>query len=252
VTGVQTCALPIWFGLPQKKHLAPIKRVDELLAEMDRAGIAKALVWHITQRECYAVAGNDLLAKAIRRCDRLVGCWTILPPQCGEMPPARELFDRMARTNLRALRAFPSDHRYLLNRVTLAPLLDEAVRARVPLLLSVAKGAGWPEVYGLLAEFPGLTCIVCDHGCWGTDRQFRPLIERYPRVYVDMAAYLLDGGIEDFVEKCGPERMVFSTGFPDAYHGGMMLALRHAKVPEAAKRAIASGNLERILAEARL
>jgi predicted TIM-barrel fold metal-dependent hydrolase len=241
-----------WFGLPQKRHLAPVETADRLLAEMDRAGVAKALVWHITQRECSASAGNDFLAKAIAAHDRLAGCWTILPPQCGETPPARELFDRMARTNLRALRAFPSDHRYLLNRVTLGPLLDEAVRAKVPLLLSVAKGTDWRDVYALLAEFPDLTCVVCDHGCWGTDRQFRPLIERYPRVYIYLAAYLLDGGIEDFVEKYGPDRMLFSTGFPDAYHGGMMLALRHAKIPEAAKCAIASGNLERILSEARL
>ena len=239
-----------WFGLPQKRHLAPVRTADRLLAAMDRSGIAKALVWHITQRECFASAGNDVLAKAIRRRDRLAGCWTILSPQCGETPPARELFERMAETNLRALRAFPNDHRYLLNRVTLGPLLDGAARRRVPLLLSVAKGAGWPEVYGLLAEFPDLTCVVCDHGCWGTDRQFRPLIEKYPRVYVDLAAYLLDGGIEDFVEKYGPDRMLFSTGFPDAYHGGMMLALRHARISEAAKRAIASGNLERILSEA--
>jgi hypothetical protein len=241
-----------WFGLPQKRHLAPVETANQLLAAMDQAGIEKALVWHVAQRECSAQAGNAFLTKAIRRRERLTGCWTILPTQCGEMPPAPELFERMAASNLRALRAFPNDHRYMLNRVTLEPLLDEAVRRRVPLLLSVAKGAGWREVYDLLADFPDLTCVICDHGCWGTDRMFRPLIERYPRVHIDTAAYLLDGGIEDFVEKYGPERMLFSTGFPDAYHGGMMLALRHAKISEAAKCAIASGNLERILAEAEL
>jgi uncharacterized protein len=241
-----------WFGLPQKRHLAPVRTADRLLAAMDRAGIAKALVWHITQRECFASAGNEFLARAIRGRERLTGCWTILSPQCGETPPASELFERMAHANLRVLRAFPNDHRYLLNRVTFGPLFDAAARRRVPLLLSVAKGTDWRDVYALLAEFPDLTCVICDHGCWGTDRQFRPLIERYPRVYIDLAAYLLDGGIEDFVEKYGPERMIFSTGFPDAYHGGMMLALRHAKIPAAAKRAIAAGNLERILAEARL
>jgi len=42
--------------------------------------------------------------------------------------------------------------------------------------------------------------------------------------------------------------MLFGTGFPAWDHGGMMLALRHADIPEADKQSIASGNLERIIA----
>jgi len=78
------------------------------------------------------------------------------------------------------------------------------------------------------------------------------LVEKYPNVYVDTAQYLLDGGIEAFVRDYGPSRMLFGSGFPDAYFGGMMLALRHAEISEEAKEAISGGNLERILQEAQL
>jgi uncharacterized protein len=123
------------------------------------------------------------------------------------------------------------------------------VAHRIPLLLSAARGANWDILYALLAEFPGLVCVVCDHGCWGEDRRFRPLIERYPHVYVDTSQYLLDGGIEAFVQDYGPERMLYGSGFPVSHFGGMMLAIRHAKITEDAKAAIAGKNLERLLAE---
>ncbi len=58
---------------------------------------------------------------------------------------------------------------------------------------------------------------------------------------------MLDGGIEALVADYGPQRILFGSGFPESYMGGMMLALRHAQIPDAAKQAIAAGNLERLL-----
>jgi len=120
------------------------------------------------------------------------------------------------------------------------------------MLLSMKHGVEWRDLYDLLADFPNLVCVVLNHGCWGEDRLFRPLLERYPHVYVDTAHYLLDGGIEGLVESYGPGRLLFGSGFPDCYFGGMMLALKHAEISDAAKSAIACGNLERILAEVQL
>jgi predicted TIM-barrel fold metal-dependent hydrolase len=148
-----------------------------------------------------------------------------------------------------ALRAFPSSHRFLLNAVAMGTWLEPMVERRIPLFLSVARGADWRDVYSILAEFPELVCVICDHGCWGMDRLFRPLLERYPYVYIDTAQYFLDGGLEALVADYGARRILFSSGFPESYFGGMMMALKHARIPDEAKRAIASGNLERLLAE---
>ena len=114
------------------------------------------------------------------------------------------------------------------------------------------RGVEWRDVYALLSEFPDLVCVACDHGCWGEDRMFRPLLERYPHFYVDTAQYLLDGGLESIVADYGARRLLFGSGFPESYMGGMMMALKHARIPDAAKQAIAGGNLERILEEAAL
>ena len=81
---------------------------------------------------------------------------------------------------------------------------------------------------------------------------FRPLLRSYPSVHVDTARYLLDGGIEQLVDDYGATRLLYGSGFPESYHGGMMLALRHARIPIEAKSLIAGGNLDRILREAEL
>jgi predicted TIM-barrel fold metal-dependent hydrolase len=158
----------------------------------------------------------------------------------------------MAAANVKALRIFPSSHRFLANRVSLADWLDPLVERRVPLFLSVRRGMTWEMIYDLLADAPDLVCVICDHGCWGMDRQFRPLLETYRHVHIDISQYLLDAGLEALVTDYGAERVLFGSGFPESYMGGMMMALRHARIPEAAKTAIAGGNLERILEEVQL
>lgn len=242
-----------FIGLPMNGMLRPVATADELLAAMDRSGIERALVWHVAQRDYAVPTGNRLLADGIAgRHDRLVGCWSIMPAQSGELPVPDEFCRRMAEANVRALRAFPARNNYLLRRESCGPVLETMTERRVPLILETYGGAAWQTAYDLLAEFPDLVCILGNMHTWGTDRWFRPLVENYAHVYVEISEYMLDGGIEAFVERYGAGRMLFGTGFPKWDHGGMMLALKHAEIAEEDKQAIAADSLERILAEERL
>jgi hypothetical protein len=235
-----------------KRPLAPVASAGEFVAAMDHNGVERALVWHVAQHDASPQAGNALLAEGIRDQRRLTGCWTILPNQAREFPPLPEFFRQMKDARVRALRVFPRSHRYLANGVSMGDWLEAMVARRIPLLLSLRRGVEWRDIYELLAEFPELVCLICDHGCWGEDRMFRPLLERYPNVYVDTAQYLLDGGLESLVADYGAERLLYGSGFPESYMGGMMMALKHAGLSDEDKAAIAGGNLERILEEARL
>jgi predicted TIM-barrel fold metal-dependent hydrolase len=241
-----------FFGSPSKRLLAPAPKVDDLLAEMDFCGVERALVWHITQHDVSPIVGNPLLAEAICDQPRLTGCWAILPTHTHELPRPDAFFSQMKAARIGAVRMFPSTHHFLANEVALGDWLAPMSERRIPLFVSLWRGMGWQDIYNLLADFPRLVCVICDHGCWGTDRYFRPLLARYPNVCVDTAQYLLDGGLESLVHDYGPERLLYGSGFPESYHGGMMLAIRHAKIADEAKEAIAGGNLERILGEAQL
>jgi hypothetical protein len=228
---------------------SPAPTPEDLLDEADFCGVGRALVWHIAQHDAAPQIGNELLAQAIRPFPRLYGCWTLLPNQAHEYPPFENFLAAMHQARIVALRAFPVDHHFLLNAVAMSSWLAPMTVHKVPFLLSVQRGADWQTVYALMAEFPDLVCVVCDHGCWGEDRRFRPLVERYPNLYIDTSQYLLDGGIESFVADYGHTRMLYGSGFPASHFGGMMLALKHARISEEAKEAIAGKNLDRILSE---
>lgn len=243
----------VFIGRPARGEvLSPVETAEALLAAMDRAGVERALVWHIAQYDCSVQDGNRLIAEAIRFHPRLVGCWALLPTHTGELPPPTRFFRQMREAKIAALRIFPAVHGYLANRIALGDWLDELSRRRIPLFMSVKRGMDWPAVYGLLAECPDLTCVICDHGCWGMDRYFRPLLARYPNVHIDISQYFLDGGLEALVADYGAKRILFGSGFPESDFGGMMLALRHARIPEEAKRLIAHENLDRLLSEVEL
>jgi uncharacterized protein len=241
-----------FMGRPARREIyPPAPGAADILAEMDYCGVEKALVWHAAQLDASPKAGNDLLIEAIQLHPRLYGCLAALPNQAKEFPPFDDLLESMSRGRIVAIRAFPLDHHFFLNRVAMGWWIEPMVSHRIPLFLSVEHGCDWAIVYSLLEEFPDLVCVICDHGCWGEDRRFRPLIERYPHVYIDTSNYLLDGGIEAFVSDYGPDRMLYGSGFPRCHFGGMMLAIQHARISEIARTAIAGGNLERIIQEVR-
>jgi len=236
------------FGVSEIPPLRFAATAEELRDEMEFCGVGRALVWHAAMRDDCPTVGNPLLADAIRGKPNLVGTWAILPPQTGEMPAPDEFVARMRANSIRALRAFPAEHRYLLNATTFGALFDLMIQRRIPLIL----GPEWALVDALLRDFPKLTVIVVGHGNWGQDRFFRPLIERFPNFYIDMSRYELDNGIEEFCKRYGPDRMLFATSFPASSMGGPMLTLKHAAIPDQHKDAIASGNLDRLLKEVRL
>ncbi len=232
---------------------APGTCADDLVAAMDRAGIARALLWHVAQRDADPLTGNRLLAEAVAgRGDRLTGVWSILPTQTGEIGDVDEWFAAAADAGVRALRAWPGENRYLLRADVLGDVLERMIAGRWPLVLKANDPHEWQAIYDLLAELPELTVILADIGCWGADRFFRPLVERYPNVHVEIADYFVDGGIEAFVGDYGPKRLLFGSGFPTRYPGGMMLALKTAGIADDAKAAVAGGNLARLIEDVRV
>jgi len=236
---------------------SPPADVETLLAEMDWHGVDRALVHHALMRDHSPVVGNQMLADGIMGHERLVGSWAILPPQTGELPAGQALYDAMAAANVRALWAYPDDHRYLLNRLTFGALLDEVSERRIPLFIprdavEARPGGTWELVTRLLAEYPALTLVVTAHGPWGEDRYFRPLLDAYPGLHIGISRYELDGGLVELVERYGASRLLYGSNYPLNAMGGPLLMLARAVLSDEDRAAIAGGNLARLLEGAEL
>jgi predicted TIM-barrel fold metal-dependent hydrolase len=94
--------------------------------------------------------------------------------------------------------------------------------------------------------------LAVEHGCWGSDRYFRPLLEEFANFHIDTANYELDGGIPALVRKYGAERIIYGSSFHNRPMGGASLLLRNVDIDPASRELIAHGNLERLLKGVRL
>lgn len=244
------------FGTGMIPPLKPVDEPADLIAEMNRWNISEALVFHAAMRDDSPIVGNELLVRAIANYRRLHGTWAILPHQTGELGTPEEFITRMKKYKIRALWAFSAEHKYLLTTTTFGPLFELMIQKKIPLLLSVNENSGglsgWMLVEYILRESPKLTLIITEHGCWGDDRYFRPLLEKYENLYTDTSQYQLDGGIANLCRKYGSHRLLFGTSFPKYYMGGSALTLLHADISEEEKKAIAGGNLRHLLKQVRL
>jgi len=244
-------------GRPPNGVYRACPSADELLREMDWAGIDRALVRHDLMSSQSPVVGNKALSEAIAAHPRLSGSWAILPPQTKELPQGDAFFEAMSDANIKALWAFPEEHRYMLRRIVFGEFLDELADRRVPLFLCRPPSASsnldrYRLIYDLLSECPGLTVVAVGFGPWGDDRFFRPLVEAYPRFYYDISRYELDCGLREYVNAYGAERLLYGSNFPVNSMGGPRMMVACAGIDDDARALVAGGNLARLLGEVQL
>ncbi len=224
------------------------RTVQELQEELAFCGIGRALVYHASMRFGSPLDGNERVIRETRDHPALVPTWAILPQQTDELPDSQTLLRTMALHGVRALRAFPNEHRYSLDAHTFGDLMEVLQEKHIPLfakldILSIGR---------LLRDFPRLVVVAVNQGPHSLERYLRPLVETYPNLYVDTSYYITDGLIEEFCARYGPDRLLFGTAFPDNCSGGALLRVAQADIPSAHREAIAGKNLERLLAEAQL
>jgi predicted TIM-barrel fold metal-dependent hydrolase len=235
------------FGLPTQAEWNVCLTAAELLALMDRHGIERALVRHAALDTESPPLGGALALEACSGTPRLEAALPLSTPQTGEFPLAHELAAWLRERGARALWARPEQHRYRLDTLTFGETFEVMAEERIPLLYQVNGLGDWDKIAEILREFPDLTLLAIGHGCWGDDRLFRPLMDRYPRLHLDMSRYELDQGIARFVDRYGPRRLLFGTSAPRWNMGGPVAALMRAPITEDARAAIAGENLERLL-----
>lgn len=236
------------YGLSGRPPYRYARDAAELLAEMDWCGIDRALVYHAGMRFDSPRVWNPQLAEDLRGHERLAVSWAILPEQTGEFPPAAEVPAWLAAHGVRALRAFPDEHRYVLNRRTFGPLLDVLAARRIPLFVKL----NIVDIGHLLAECPELIVVAMNVGPHSLERYVRPLLDAFPTLCLETSHYMSAGLIEEHVARYGSGRLLFGSGFPDVAGGAALMRLLGADIDDAAKAAIAGGNMVRLLEEVRL
>jgi len=227
--------------------LYPIHTVDQVQAEMERAGVKKAVVWRIESANAGPQVGNALLAQDLKKYDNLYGVWAILPSHTHEIPDPADMLKEMKKNRIIGWRLCPKEAKFMAKPFVLRDWLELAVLHRIPLFIYTADGISLEGVAELLQAYRDLTVILTDDNTWPNDRNLRPFVAEFPNVYLDLSYCITAGGIESFVKEYGASRLLFGSRFPYSYFGANMMMIKHADISEEDKAAIAGGNMKRII-----
>lgn len=220
-----------------------------LLRRMDRLGIARALAWSVPARDHHPATGNRRLLAELDALDpqreRLVPSFVLAPTLLYEPGALDDLAATMAREGLRAVRAFPAALRHRLHH--LEPVLDRLLPLRPALFLDVRGLSDDREIADLAARFPEMPIVVL-HAMWPQVFNFSLLdvMRRRGNVLLDTSWLHTDDTPRLIAREFGAERLVFATGLL-AQEGAAIGALRYAGLRAEQMRAVACGNLERLL-----
>jgi predicted TIM-barrel fold metal-dependent hydrolase len=226
--------------------------VPELAQEMDRLGIAQALVYHASAAGYDPEFGNAQLMKELRATSRMRACWVVMPHHTGEMENPGTLLPRMLAAGACAVRIFPTLHRFSIAGWSVDELLGELNDHRIPLFLDFGR-SHWAEevvdydgVARICREFPSLPVVLVREGI-GSVRYIYPLLECFENLLLELSYYQPSGGVADICRRFGAGRLLFGTGLP-AYSGGPAISMLYfADISFQEKKRVGGDNLRNLL-----
>ena len=225
-----------------KKMLSPLRDQAQLLAEMDRHGVARALIYHANSHEDLVdvTLTDDELGEW--RNDRLFPQWTGLPTPAS----IEKLQQRYAAGDLTCVRISAGDrvfspfHPWLYGE-----LLTWLVEIGVPAVIDLTE-LDPDVVVRTLSEFPGLRSILV--GAHSTHVIFVPaMLRAVEGMHLELSRYEALGGVEALCREFGCSRLLYGSWYPRYAMGPIVHYLRTVDLSDQDREAVLAGTLEGLL-----
>ncbi len=250
------------FAILYSNKDAKLATADELIASMDKEGIALSVIVNIgwtTHELC--VETNDYILESIARYPhRLVGFCAVQPQSC---EAAIAEIERCAQGGIRGVGELRPDLQLfdLNDEAVVKPFVEVMMKHKLILLTHASepvgheypgKGAVTPDMlYPLITSYPDLT-IVCAH--WGGGLPFYALM---PEVKKAMSNVFFDTAASPFlytpqvynqvIQLVGADKVLFGSDYPLLAQGRLLKEIESLDLSEESGRLILSGNAQRLL-----
>jgi hypothetical protein len=215
-----------------------------LLAEMDRHGVARAVIYHALTEEVSPVEGNLLLEPWLGADARLVPQWSVLPTAAslGQVQ-SLHVQGRVSSVRLHDTR----DAGLPFRPWAYNPLLTWLSAQRIPVWIPLPGADGDELMTTLQGHRDLVTVLVGAH--YVHHLQVRPLLARLPNTHLELSRYEPIGDVEALAHEYGADRLVYGSWYSQYAMGPMLFYLHHTDLSEEDLALVCAGNLERILRE---
>ena len=239
-------------GGSARDHARGTPTVAQLLAEMDRLRIEQALVMLAWSDVLAPDNANQQLFEDLLPHQRLYPVPEVLP-EGGEhfLDRQGEAIEHLVEQGAVAGVALCKKNQFPLTAWCAGEMLEAMQAARLPLM--ILYGDVEPDyLYSVLCDFPHLPVILHEIPRVGYNRIAYPLLAKFPQLHmVCDPPHFVFQGIEYLVHRFGPDQLLWGTRFPVSEGGAAIAGITYADIPEAARVAIAGGNIMRLIDEVR-
>jgi len=221
---------------------APFRDRAALLAELDRHGVTRAVIYHAHAEEVSPIEGNLLLEGWLDADDRLAPQWSVLP-SADSLAQVQALHGqgRVSSVRLHDTRVAGLPFRPWAYDPLLAWLSAQRIPLWIPLPAMDAD-----ELVTTLQGYPGLvTVLVGAH--YMHHLLVRPLLARLPNAHLELSRYEPIGEIEALADEFGAQRLIYGSWYWQYAMGPMLFYLHQADLSPEELAMVCAGNLARIL-----
>ena len=236
----------------------PLPTIDDTIADMDAAGVEKAVIVAIDAETTFRYrVSNDLVAQTVAsRPDRLIG-FAGADPHKGQLA-CDELTRAVSDLGLRGLKLLPHLHQLHPNDPLMYPLYETAAGLGVPVLLHTGTQfhAGTKIKYcmpvdldDVAVDFPTLTIIMAHFG-YPWFYEGLAVVTRNPNVYFNIAGWAPRYIPEPVVTQInGPlkYKALFGSDFPLLTRVRIMEELGRLPLNDNVKELLLNANPRRVL-----
>ncbi len=220
---------------------SPCRNRDQLLSEMDRHGVEKALIYHAQTEEVSPIDGNGFLEEWLDS-SRLFPQWSITPtPDSLAQVQSLHGQGRVRSVRLHNARRVGLPFRPWACGTMLSWLSENRIPLWIPL-----PDADADELAMTLSAFPELVTVLVgahySHALW-----VRPLMTTLPNSYLELSRIEPLGEVEALCDEYGAERFVYGSWYDRFAMGTMLFYLHHTDISRSDLELICAGNLLRIL-----
>ena len=190
--------------------------------------------------------GNCKMAAMAKEANGRLGVCALLDPALGadNLPGTGSLQDRLVAFRPACLRVFPALARIPFHAFYWEEILEAANALFLPLIVDYEyDDAFFCNIPYISEQYPNVKFVLIRQGCCQSRRIF-PLLQKRQNIYFTVERMLDNLQIEEIEEKCGCERLLLGSGFPERPHSGLLGLIMYANIATESRERILSGNWE--------
>lgn len=229
--------------------------VDDLLGNMDRLDINKAVLCPVRPMDYAYPPQNEFVAQTVHRYrDRFEGLGRVDPrrPDCEE-----ETERCLADLRLRGIYLHPWEDAFCIAEPIVDRVMSICLSHRVPVV--VATGYPWvseaPQVAELARRFPKVPIIMTNGGQinisgLGQRNAWLALTE-HPNIFITTAGVYREDFLEEVITRISPRRVLFGSLSPLYDQDYELHRVQWAHVSESVKEEVLGGNAQELFGSGR-